>query len=198
MAVYRVPVRIAFTGSGAPGANVWHLRTVAEPFAPGPDVNISGALSALQDFYLGCASAIAGTLSIDGEITEITPGGEADPQAQSRFVQVTPWTVQAGTGDESLPDLLAITVTLRTEDASRRGRGRVFLGPVKDETLASGGTPSDIVLQDIRNAAAALVDASTAATGWAWTVYSRADGVARDITSTRVRDVYSYLSSRRQ
>ncbi|MGZ7255952.1 hypothetical protein ACXWPU_09410, partial [Streptococcus pyogenes] len=59
------------------------------------------------------------------------------------------------------------------------------------------GTPDGAFITAATTAANALVAASTGLNGSALGIYSQKESLLRDITGMRIRDRWSYLSSRR-
>lgn len=188
MPTIRVPVRIDYVGVGAPGYNVWHVRT-----ATGAGGELEGALDALETFYTGIASVYPSTASVRiGESMINDPLGS--PSYEPDDLRVV-----AGGGNAFLtPQMLAIVISWRTTSATRSGRGRTFIGPLTVASEDSGdGTPTAAVITPIRNFATALVAASNLAAGWSFGVLSKKDAVIRDFTAAKVNDRWSYLSTRR-
>ena len=203
MAVYKIPVRLTWTGaSGSPGFNVWHART-GSTNDPGDDGILDGTggpLDAIEDFYQACLGVMGYrvVINVGDGVTEIT-----DPE-NPRFVEVSPRNMQAVTTN-GVPSFLAICVSWRTSIARRSGMGRTFVGPIASAAQDSAtGTPSDTELSTIRSAANALVAKSTSVGNWGIGVYGSsqpgnalAPKVLRDFTQSSVLDHWSYLSSRR-
>jgi hypothetical protein len=191
MAIVRYTVNIGWTGSGGPGANVWHLSVPGA--VEGPDhPGVASAVDAIHTFYAAIAGNMKASLSGPAEAVANVeqPGG-------GTFVTVPSWSELGAGSADPLPQLLALTCTWRTANATKRGRGRTFLGPFSETDNDTGGTPSSSLLTTVRNAASALVAASAASADWDLVVYSRVDNTGYQVTQSRVRDVWSYLSSRR-
>jgi hypothetical protein len=202
MAIFRVPVNIAFAGTGSPGANIWHIRTAT----PALTTELSEAntlIGYIRSFYNTCAGIFPTTTTITlGTVTEELTSREITPT----FTTVT------GLGTGSAMQALAIVVTWRTTIAARRGRGRTFVGPVATSVMQSDGTITDANRTTVQNAANALV---TSSVGWGSGAvgvygYNAAkmpgkenprdpnDGrVLRDVTGAQIRDLFGVLRSRR-
>lgn len=190
MATYRHPVTINYVGAGGPALNVWHLRTT------GDDVPSGGELAALsaviEDFYTAVAGIyrLSTTISYSGVSTTIGEEPAYDASAPA-------WTVQGDGSNDATSPLLQICVGWLTTNASRSGRGRTFLGPLALEAVSADGTPSTSAIGVVRSAATALVTASGGFADGAVGVYSPTDGLIRDVVGSATRDVFAYLSSRR-
>jgi hypothetical protein len=119
--------------------------------------------------------------------------------------------IVSGAAAAESPQVLQVCIAWRTALAARRGMGRTFVGPLNTNVNQSDGTVAEAPLARIRNAAAALVTASTASGGWAWGVYGLQSPmpdppppnpedqprVLRDFTGSAVRDKFAVLRSRR-
>lgn len=182
MGVYRVSVGVLFAGAGSPGANVWHVRTMADG-GIGP-LDLNGALTALWDFYGDITQlfhpstvlSLEDVVRIDGSEPE---DADHDPK---------PDLAGTGSGGE-LPPRLALCCSWRTSTRTRSGRGRTFIGPLTGAVLDADGTPSNAYTADLRAAAQALVNAgATTGNGWAFGVWSRQESVLRDFTGVSVSD----------
>jgi hypothetical protein len=188
MPIVRIPARIEYVGSGGPGFNIWHARTVDT--GPG-DLNL--VLDALEGFY----TSIAGLYAASSRVVI----GEAmikDPLGAPEFLADDSRTITGGGAFTVGPQPLAVVVGWRTVSATRSGRGRTFLGPftvgAQDQ---ADGTPNGGTLSIIRDAAQELVESSNNPSLWSIGVLSTKQGVLRDITGSSVRDRWAVLRSRR-
>lgn len=205
MSVFRVPIDLAWDGPGTPGVNVWHIRTVLD--AGGTD--LQQAVDAVRTFYHSCngAGTLANSVFPSGYTANVGQAVNVVDQttAQPTFTQVT-----GGASTTEAPQLLQMCVSWRTSIAARRGMGRTFVGPLTGAQVQSDGTIFGTGVTRVRDAAIALVTASTAATGWAVGVYGLQNPapegttdfgalphVLRDITGSSVRDRFAVLRSRR-
>jgi hypothetical protein len=117
-----------------------------------------------------------------------------------------------GVGTGSAPQALSLVITWRTTLASRRGRGRTFMGPHVTADMQSDGTPSTTLVTDANTSSAALITSSTAYGNGAIGVYgydaAKTPGKAnprnpadakifRDFVGKNVRDIFGVLRSRR-
>lgn len=188
MPIIRVPARIEFVGPGAPGFNVFHVRTVSEA-----GDELEQALDALEEFYNDLRSVYhVGTRIVLGE------GMIRDPLGSPTYVEDDRRVIQGNGSGGIGPQLLAVVVSWRTQSASRSGRGRSFIGPLSSNMLdGTDGTPVPAAMTAIRSAADGLVNASTGLNDWAVGVLSTKQGILRDITGNTVNDRFSFLSSRR-
>lgn len=190
MALYRAVVDIEWGGGGS-GVNVWHFRTIS---SPGTLADRQGAVDAIRDFYDAVSSIYPTdtTISMPAEVV-------TEFQSAPAFEPVTPWTITGDSGTAThLPAATQLVVGWRTTAATRSGRGRTFLGPLAGTLNEANGTPTPGLITTVQTAANDLVaESESALGGWAVGVWSEADGVLRDFTSARVRDVFAVLRSRR-
>lgn len=199
MPLYRATMVLTYPRPGSPGANVWHFRTAGTTPSDAPARN--EAVAAIESFYtdiIGSGSeffapGLRGRMTQAIEVNtqeafDVDAQFDADPE-----------------GPNLTPDVLALVVGWKTSSATRRGRGRTFLGPLETTVLDVDGTPTAGALSQVSTAAQNLVDASTAGGGWAVGIYglqnagggSTAPHVLRDITGFKVRDQFAVLRSRR-
>ena len=187
MPTYQYTVDLEWDGPGSPGVSVWHGR--AEGLI-GSD--FQGVVDAIRDFWgtILAGSDFASGFSAAGR-------SEAINVANQEIITVTPW-LREGT-NHGLPYAgpVECCLTLLTSSATRSGRGRKFLGPLTENAMSADGTPTTAVLTKFRDAGTALVADSVGLTQSAVGVYSRTQGLFRDLTNTRVRDYFATLRSRR-
>jgi hypothetical protein len=117
--------------------------------------------------------------------------------------------VQSPTTGNSVGDFLPLAASLvigwRTDLPTRRGRGRTFTPPSTETLNEANGTPTSGAIVTAQSAAAALIAASSASTEVAFSIWSRpapeADppriGTVRSVLTSRVRDTWGSLRSRR-
>jgi len=200
MAVYRVPWTLNYAGGGAPGVNVWHVRTVSV-YSNG-SADLLAMLNAIHTFYTAIKSVYpTGTSIALGQVIQL------DDQ---REIPETMPTV-TGTGGTSLaPTGLAITVGWRTSLAARRGRGRTFIGPLQLAAVQTDGTIDNNIRSLVQSAANSLASTSQGAANGAVGVYGLEEKapagtedysvlprVLRDITGAVIHDKFAHLRSRR-
>lgn len=199
MAIYRLGVTLTYPRPGSPGANVWHFRT--NNTGPSASEARTGAVNAIRDFYQDILSSSAnifmGGLRISAENVVDVDSSDA---FETGFVLNS-----GGTLTDGAPDVLCMCVSWRTLSASRRGRGRTFLGPLKTETLQDNGTPSAAAIASVSAAATSLINKSLVDNDWGIGVYGlnvsgggpTSPRVLRDFTGFKMRDEFAILRSRR-
>jgi hypothetical protein len=201
MAVFRVPVRLTWSGPGSPGVNVFSIRAFEVSAVLD---ELDAALGALKAFYTALQPAMAAdtVATIGPDITDRATGEDA-----SRPVQ----TVTGSGGASGHGDVLQLVISWRTSLRARRGMGRTFVGPLPTTAFASTGALSGVPVNALTAAAQGLVDASTAANGWAFGVWGQesfmpkatsearrlAPHVHRDVTGFKVQPQVAVLRSRR-
>lgn len=191
MPVYRATWTLDHPSLGGTGTNTWHARTISET-DPGVLVDLNILNGMLGRFYTAIESVFAGgtVINFDGEWVEV---GSEDPdikQGDGNNLAVV------GTA-EPLPPATALVVGWRTSSASRRGRGRTFLGPLSVVTLQDNGSPTEVARTQVEEAAADFVEEFDGAVNGAFGVWSVADSVLRDFTQGRVANRFASLRSRR-
>lgn len=191
MAILSVPIRLNFPGGGGPGVNVWDTRVITE--SGGPSSDLQAQVDLLETFY---TDLLAGDLlpggysaSFDGTATSVGENPE--------YYTADPWTITE-TGDPNIaPAMAQMIVTLRTTSATRRGRGRKFIGPVRPTVVSPSGVPTTTAVGVLQDAAQNLLDGSELLANGAFGVYSAVDGLFRDLTSVQARNYFASLRSRR-
>lgn len=191
MATWRAVVRINNATLGGTGTNTWHMRESGTGL--GVHDHLNNIMGWVEDFYTAVQGSFDGATSFvfSGELLGL---GAAEGDVQT----VDPWTVAGADAGPSLPPANAVVVGWRTDSGGRQGRGRTFLGPMASSSAEADGTIKPAHLAGIRAGAAALVEESDSFDDGALGVYSReGGGVLRDFTSSRVRDTFAMLRSRR-
>lgn len=191
MALYDFRVSLSGWGSGGPGMNVWNVRIADDPIGGVEDQQENASL-ALKNFYTGISGLFPTSYraTFNGELIDV---------ATKEIGTISSWTV-AGTSSGSGygPTLAQLILTLRTSNASRRGRGRKFIGPCIAGAVEADGTPASGPLNTLQTAATALLNASQGSVnGWAIGVRSGVDNLHRDVTAIQARDYFASLRSRR-
>lgn len=190
MPLYRVQPRYRFNFGSGGGTNTWCIRTVGADIADG---DLADAIAALKAFYTACAPLLTNNtvVSFDGVVREIS--------GEPRYVDpADPWSVTGSGGGGAGPAAGQACVSWKTSSATRRGRGRTFIGPLATNAIdVNDGTLTTTRYQGLLVAAGQLIDASSSAGQWAIAVYSELDGVARDIVAAGVTDQVAVLRSRR-
>jgi hypothetical protein len=206
MPIYRVPVKLSWPRAGSPGVNVWHVRTVEN----NPGSELQTAVDALRAFYNSVNLIdLTSSAGIFAPGTTVTLGDIVDVDSQE-FATATWATVTAQTTPAAAAPALQLVVGWRTSSATRRGRGRTFLGPLQAAAVDTDGTPKAAVLSGVGAAAQTLVDASLGIANWAVGVYGLMEQapagttdytglprVLRDVTGYKVKDQFAVLRSRR-
>lgn len=194
MGVWRTAVQITGGMLPDPAANIWHIRTGQEVGDATYADALQDAMDAIGTFYdtLKTSFGVGCRMEWDGTATEL------DTDTPRVADGLTGFSVLSG-GDSSLPAADALIVQWRTSLATRRGRGRTFLGPLTRGAIEDNGTPTEPKRAEVLAAAQALVDASsgTNAPPWAVGVWSPTDKVLRDFTGCAVPNVIASIRSRR-
>jgi hypothetical protein len=176
-------------GGGSPGTNTWHVRTDG---AGSPATDIDDLMEIVRAFYTSLQERFPADLTIQwlGEATGIL-GNHGD------IVHTGTWGLAGSGGTPHLPNAIQGCVTWTADTGGRSGRGRTFLGPLEGGQATDGGQPTSAFLADLTAAAADLVESSDSFANGAIGIYSRTDGVIRDITGAKVSGKFAVLRSRR-
>lgn len=188
MATYRYNVGVSWPGIGSPGVNVWHFRTDNDP-----DDFTDGPIALIKQLYAAINGSFPTPVTWTGPSEAIQ-----DPYGSPTYAPVTSWSLTGAgsslTGNRSTQ----ACITWRTNSATRSGRGRTFLGPLAPDAVDTGtGRLAAGLVSTLQSAANALVSGNGNIANGAVGVFSRSDGVLRDITQARVRDIPAVLRSRR-
>lgn len=192
MGVFRVRIALAFAAGGRSGSNSWCVRTIGGSDTADVAAAVNGAI---KPFYTTVAGSVpsASTFKWDGTATEL---GTTTP---SLLTPSSPWTVTGTVPGSNYTAAAGMAcVTWRTSLATRRGRGRTFIGPLASGVVEADGSLGAANLTQFNTAISALVaynnnDLSIGSVA----VWSTADGVARDIVGGTITDQVAILRSRR-
>lgn len=192
MPVYRTLVRTTHPILGGTGVNTFHFRTPgADPILP-TEAFLQDATDALETFYgyvVGSLCPSGTTVSTDGVWTML---GE-DPQ----IVDEDGWSISATGSTNPLPPALSMCLTWRTSIASRSGRGRTFLNPLRTTIVQTNGTPTEAARTGLVNAGNALIAQFAPVTNGAFVVYSPTQNISRDLVGCSISNEFAVLRSRR-
>jgi hypothetical protein len=197
MAVFRIPVELSWPGTGAPGVNVFHLRTTEDSGTPGNDLIVDEALDHLETFY----TWVANNILVQG--TTVRMGGDIVDVTTQEGLTAPERTVTNLGATDAAPPALALVVGWKTSLVARRGRGRTFLGPLALNVIQTDGTPNNTILANLQTQVNTFVSESMAIAGGAFAIWGQESAgleeprVARDIVSGNVRDIFAVLRSRR-
>lgn len=190
MPVYRGTVVITGAPLGGTGTNTWHART--DGIADAGDATLQGLTDALEDFYAAIDQVHPSGINRSFDGTWVRVDGD-----EETIIDTNGWSHGVLTGGSPLPPQECLVIGWRTTNASRRGRGRTFIGPLNTGCLEANGTPDEGRRAVVEGAAAALVDAFDGIGNGALCIWSEADQVGRDLVSGSVRNVFGSLRSRR-
>lgn len=191
MAVWRATWTLEHPSLGGVGTNTWHARTTAVT-DPGQLIELNALNAQLGALYVDLEGIYAGgtVIAFNGEWTRVDG---ATPDIVGADVNAL---VVGGTA-APLPPATALCIGWRTSVATKRGRGRTFLGPLNTACLQDDGTPTTATRTTVLDAALAFIDAFDDVDNGAYGVWSAADSVLRDFTQGRVADQFAVLRSRR-
>lgn len=191
MVVARIPIDLTWThGSGSPGVNVFHCRYGGD--FDSESGTLQGFIDALEDFYGAVAQYLPNTLTVrfNGEVTGLgTNAGDT--------VSKDPWQVVGGGSAGAISTALQMIIDWKTQSGGRRGRGRTFVGPLYGTVGGVDGLPAPAAVAHFQEKANDLIGGFDGSFDGAFAVWSRKDGIARDITQAVVPRKFGVLRSRR-
>jgi hypothetical protein len=192
MGIWRATWTIDHPSLGGTGTNTWHARTAVLAGSPAEHEQLDLLNGHLGEFYTALEDIYAGGahLHFNGEWLRV----DVDPPEV--YAGDTNDLVVGGTTD-ALPPANCLVVGWRTSVASKSGRGRTFLGPLRTADNEANGTPSEPVRAEIATACADFISSFDGVDSGAFGVYSKKDGVIRDFISGRVANKFGMLTSRR-
>jgi len=158
MALFRVrtridnPANLSFSG---PGYNLWHVSNFAG--AQTTDAAVQAAVDAIRDFYAAIQFHYndTATITVGESVVEV----DATPPVVRA---ITPRTVVGTASSGQAPAQLALVMSLRSAVATRAGRGRIYLGPIKAADMTTGGRFVAASATTIQTAGNALIAALAA------------------------------------
>jgi hypothetical protein len=107
------------------------------------------------DFYNQCSAFIPTTWRLETIKLYATNQLGKSPAGPNTWTPTAAWP---GLGTEPLPPEMAMAVSLYTADRSKKGRGRIFVGPLSQYTTITGGLFTATPKDQIGNAMKALQD----------------------------------------
>lgn len=151
MAIPSSAVRIEVTMANGPvtALNVWHGQTAVSGAPTVADAQV--LVDRLRDFYVALQNQMA-----IGTNTTIGSKVIAIGQNPETYVGVTPRTASSTLAGDALPLQTTLTLKLRTPNATRRGRGHIYLWPFT-EGQNSATIPVSTLTAAVNTAAASLI-----------------------------------------
>lgn len=183
--------------------NVWHIIRPALAGAPATE-DKDAIAQAFVGFYMPTPAAPQTSIAVlrptECKITKVTV------QSLSELPYAPPYEAffaQPGQGPGCLPLDLAAVCSLRTDAATRRGRGRVFIGPLipSSSEAVSSTTPPQLTgaaMGHLRGAVATLDQKLRAIPDYPCRlgVLSKLDAVCRPVTKVVVDANYDVIRGR--
>lgn len=180
------------SGLGEESTNVWHVRANAEGILSIADA--TAIADAFNFFYTddNVAPVGIGTLRPTWSVFDRISVYDLDSVPNPPPVEFTYAEAGLATPDDTPMDV-AMCITLITAVGNRRGRGRIFLGPLANViNAATGTTPPEFSGTDrqvVRDAIQQLdlaLQTNPVDRQYQLAVLSVADGVSRVLTSARI------------
>lgn len=175
-AVVSIPAASGLPEDGV--QNVFHFTAVVADAA-----TMDAIAAALKtNLYDSIDTYLSVELNVAG--THVTFYNLADAQPRNPIRDVPIGADMIGAAD-SIPDEVALCLSFQADAESgqpqARRRGRVYIGPFGRVALgaaAAGNRPAAALVTALANAGGGLLDASQAAAGWDWVVWSPTTGPA--------------------
>ena len=188
MPVWRTTLEQTYGGPGGPGYSTLYFRH--DGIGADLVTDLQTAMSAWLTAFAGARAFLSPqtTWRFSGLWQDV--GGTSEVTT-TRAVQVG-----NSTTNTYLPTANTVCLGWRTENRSRRGRGRTFLSGWTTNA-SSDGTIANSLLDSLRAGILEVADFNEGFANGAWQVYSELDAVGRDITGGTVRDTWASLRSRR-
>lgn len=206
MTVFRMAVEQTLNGMPDKAVNIWHFRAgtaISQAGSPVDEAAFTGAVNAIHGFYQAISNQ--GTHPMTLLANGVTSIATAAINVETKDAHNVSWApITVGDAGPKMPFSASLVLNWYSSQATRRGRGRTFLGPLHSGILNADGTPSDPVLVNLRTIAQDLVGASGQANGWAIGVWglespggnAQSPHVLRDIVGYKVNDRFGWLRSR--
>jgi hypothetical protein len=186
MPLYRVQCEIAMA-SGVPedkAVNTWHC--IADDLT-----NLDLFLTQLTTFYSSSDDKFSSLVATSGHRIRAYDLADLKPRAPVRDIPLSGITA---VGSSTLPPEIALVVSFQGPQQSgipqARRRGRIYFGPLTGLMNTTSGRPGGAPYTGLVSAVQTLLDASQAATTWAWAVYSPTNDTAIEVTSAWVDDEF--------
>lgn len=191
MSIWRTDVVSTWSiASGSPGVNTWFFRATDENALPETE-DLQRAIDALETFYtrVSLTTPTAVTIKADGRWSAVSDDAEQD------VVESDGWQQPGQAGDNYLPPANAILLRRLASTGGRSGKGRAFLSPLAPGAIDQTGRVASGIASGLVTAAQELIFEGPL--NGAFVVWSRSEGIARDITSFSVAPDVAVLRSRR-
>lgn len=191
MALYRCTVNLSFPVGSGGGTNTWHLRTGT---GTDEDNNVEALMQKVAFFYEAVSPLLPASweASWDGTALEIATAEPTLVTAPGGGWSQNGEATGGYTGAASMG-----CVTWRTASPTRSGRGRTFVGPLAATAVQDDGTLGNTALSLLQQAGQSIPDSTGSSVAGALVVFSQAQQLGRDITSSSVTDQVAVLRSRR-
>lgn len=185
---YQIRVTLR-TASQVPADDIVNTWAVQFGDDPGDIVDVD---TAFINFYQAIDTHLSDTAASSGHTLEYIHLNDPAPQVPFR---VTPFTITPG-GSDALPTEVALcssfTAATGSGVAAARRRGRVFLGPLRENGISTStghARPSGVLLQSVADATEALASALDLA-GFPLCVWSRRDDTLYRVVAGWVNNEY--------
>lgn len=154
-------LQYAVQGQGTPATGTGPFYNVFNIFTNNPtSAQAAIHVSALAAFYNALKVnlyATTQTWTIGAKVVQVD-------LATPIFIPVTPVTVTGSNGTAYCPPQTSLVVSWKTGQATRKGRGRTYLGPLSQSVLSVAGNFGTPTITSAQAAATALIASITSST----------------------------------
>lgn len=197
--------RVTIEGTLGEGADVWNTSFHMGASSGYSLANLQDAVEEVDSLWQSTVWTASGsgclfdfpnaTKYVKTTLRDITSAG-----ITARVVEAGPAVPIAGTDSaNSLPTEVAVVVSLITDTAGARGRGRMYVPPMSLSNVTTGGLISSGAGVDLLDAFEAFFEGLNASTLVPddVSVYSGADATLREVSTIRVGSVFDSQRRRR-
>lgn len=140
--------------------------------------------TALQNLYNNVRPYFSTLVSQSGHQHKAYKVSDPEPR---RPIYEAVWNLTNAPTQDPLPPEVACTLSFQADPISgqsqARRRGRVYLGPLGTNTIASDGRFANLFVEAMETVGNSLLSASNSSPGWKWAVYSTVNQTASDVAS---------------
>ena len=159
--------------------NTFHFNVVTVN-----DTTLDLIAAVLKGAYDSFATTFSGVVAQNGHGLKMYRMTDTPPRVP---VYDDTFNLDTNPSGDGLPPEIAICVSFQGDRVSgepqARRRGRIYLGPCKEDDNAATGTPGAGLVTAAAAFGQYILDASVLDTGWTWCVYSTVDNELVDITN---------------
>lgn len=167
MPLYKCQVTLNMTDGLAENAatNTWYFDATST-------TTLEDASIALGDWYRATDLLLSSLVDEDNVLRTFYDMADPEPRAPVKEGLINALTVATSAAPTEVALVMAYQAVKVAGLPQARRRGRVYLGPLGDNVFDATGRVPPGTVQVVRDAGAALLAASNAASDWSWVQYS--------------------------